>query len=238
MYGNSLESRSYLLDAERLLRIRGLNKRRVSPKCRLLHHFYTYTRIIGEATYMLRNYKLPEESQAMSSCNGSNQYPTENRLGVSSPMWVPPGHNPRLDDFLGLETLTGAKDYTHGDTDAPIDYIKGGLGRTFLQLYGVSEAWLSFVSQTTRMANILDKLIIYADQDFYDGKIRDAIEKRKDKLENATWSFVASSAMECDAESSSLTPHQNMVRALNRALNILLSQDQTRQLLDSAGTGQ
>jgi arginine metabolism regulation protein II len=42
-----------MLDAERLIRLKGLIKKRKSRKVRLLHHYYAYTRIFYESTFVL-----------------------------------------------------------------------------------------------------------------------------------------------------------------------------------------
>lgn len=219
-----------MIDAERLLRIRGLAKRRISRKCQLMHHYYTYMRIIGETTYVLQDYKNFESGVASVSdvINPRQLYTSE----TSVPAWVPPGHNPRLDDFLGFERsskelVQSTESHSHVNVDGnpeldPRDWSES----SYLQLYGLSQTWLSFVSQTTRLANLLDR--IASDKSGHgnkDAKYVESLEKRKDKLENAICSFIASTSTSIDTsiDKSSLTPHRNMVRTLNPALIIFFN---------------
>jgi arginine metabolism regulation protein II len=56
MSGQPDHERCLSLGTERLVRLRGFVKRKISQKARLLHHVYTWHRIVGESTYVLHNY--------------------------------------------------------------------------------------------------------------------------------------------------------------------------------------
>ncbi|KZM19988.1 uncharacterized protein EKO05_0003366 [Ascochyta rabiei] len=57
--GNVVDVRCYLIDAERLVRLRGITKHKASRRARLLHHVYTWLRIIGKNTFVLHDHKNP-----------------------------------------------------------------------------------------------------------------------------------------------------------------------------------
>lgn len=181
-----------MVDAERLLRVKGLAKREISRKARLLHHVYTWIRIVGESTSVLHDYR----SYGPVVDNICTIY----RSGWSSRSGGRPrvGHNARLDDFLRL-------DPHQSDSDLDVDEVKEhevGLhdihledsryfNDTLFQVYGISETWLSLVSQTTRLANILEasKHSSEADAAFFE-----FLQKRAGRLENMICSFALRSA--------------------------------------------
>ncbi|KAG9774456.1 hypothetical protein KCU88_g5466, partial [Aureobasidium melanogenum] len=158
LYDKQPDARAYMIDAERLLRLRGLAKRNISRKARLLHHVYTWARIVDESTYVLRSYDnldletvLPRRFKASTATDQA----------IAEPR---PSHNPRLDDFLRLEHNAhdldrepeGPKEHEIGLHDIHLEDTREFSEELFAQLYGVSETWLSLVSRTTRLANIMD----------------------------------------------------------------------------------
>lgn len=217
-----------MIDAERLLRVKGLAKREISRKCRLLHHVYSWIRIVGESTYVIHNYQnYGPIIDNMSAAHRAGRLHRSRDRRVETERT---GHNARLDDFLRLEPHSS-------DSDLDIDEIKeheGGLhdihledsrqfGESMYQIYGISETWLSLVSQTTRLANIFDaskhgKATDLAFQDF--------LQKRAGHLENIICSFALKDpgSDEEDEQMSStghLLPTHYMLRAMNSALVIL-----------------
>ncbi|KAE8420668.1 fungal-specific transcription factor domain-containing protein [Aspergillus pseudocaelatus] len=159
--GQSRDARCYLVDAERLLRVRGLPKRRISRRMRPLLNVYTWLRIAGESTYVLHDYTFSTSSLSIFNLHCQSKGPTASR---ERPMPRYTQGVVRLDDFLYIES---------SDTDLNIDEIKcrraditdihlqdsrkstETLGK---QVYGIPEIWLSLLSQTTRLANIMDTL--------------------------------------------------------------------------------
>ena len=159
---NQRDARCYMIDAERLLRVKGLAKRDISRKCRLLHHVYSWIGIVGESTYVLHDYaSYGPVVGNMSALNQAHQlHGNRERRKESARSRL--GPNARLDDFLRLEPHSS-------DSDLEIDELKDGdglrdihledsrhWGDTMYHIYGISETWLSLVSQTTRLANIMD----------------------------------------------------------------------------------
>lgn len=202
-----------MIDAERLLRLRGLPKRKISPKARLLHHIYTWIRIVGESTYILHDYN-PSDS----FLEAFNHHFRTNHDAISQ-------HNPRLDDFLRLQPRQSDSDL---DIDEPKD-MEVGLHDIHLQdsrkysetlynqIYGIPETWLSLVSQTTRMANVLDCLrIARRTHSNLSTEGWDTVQRRRVRLENMICSFDLTRARGGDNAS----PHDHMLRALNSALVI------------------
>lgn len=94
------------------MRLRGLSKREISRKARVLHHIYTWMRIVGESTYVLHDYN-PSASfiEALNHCfqprEDMLEYDNSRRSGLDA----------RLDDFLLLQPR-------HSDSDLDIDAPK------------------------------------------------------------------------------------------------------------------
>lgn len=219
-----------MIDAERLLRVKGLAKREISRRCRLLHHIYSWIRIVGESTYVIHEYQnygpvIDNMSAAHRAerLHGSREQRATNAKSRR-------GHNARLDDFLRLDPHSS-------DSDLDIEELKereGGLHdihledsrqwrETMYHVYGISETWLSLVSQTTRLANILDAAKYGKDTDV---KFMDFLHKRAGRLENIVCSFALkdpTSEDEDETPSSSghLPLNYHMLRAMNSALVIL-----------------
>ena len=227
-----------MADAERLLRVKGLAKREISRKARLLHHMYTWIRILGESTSVLHDYPsygpVLDNICTIYSSGWSSKSGEGTRVGGGSRI----GHNARLDDFLRL-------DPHQSDSDLDVDEVKEyevGLhdihledsryfNDSFFQVYGISETWLSLVSQTTRLANILEasKNSSEADVAFFE-----FLQKRAGRLENLICSFALRSApgltgRECasswqviaNVATGGQLPSDHMLHALNAALVIL-----------------
>lgn len=220
-----------MIDAERLLRIRGLAKRTISRKARMLHHVYTWLRIVGESTYVLHDYNS-WESLIEKTHPQHSRMSKEPRscFGVSRS-----GHNARLDDFLRLDAVQGdgdtdfeePKDRETGLMDIHLEDPREDSESLYLQIYGVPETWLTLVSQTTRLANVIDTIKLSGIPK--NVTIMESLERRKERLENMVCSFASTSSSKSTAiqseEVDEETPSQDkpidcMIRALNAALVI------------------
>ncbi|KAL2397512.1 hypothetical protein ABEF93_000140 [Exophiala dermatitidis] len=218
LYDKQPDARAYMIDAERLLRLRGLAKRNISRKARLLHHVYTWARIVDESTYVLRSYDnldletvLPRRFKASTATDQA----------IAEPR---PSHNPRLDDFLRLEHNAhdldrepeGPKEHEIGLHDIHLEDTREFSEELFAQLYGVSETWLSLVSRTTRLANIMDAVSVAKKrQEFVH---LEWLETQKHRLENMVCSFASTGRQ--NGQNTAPHPRDHMVRALNSALVI------------------
>lgn len=207
--------------------MRGLSKSRISKKARLLHHVYTWLRIVGESTFVLHDYSLSYtclESIGSSSKSHSSSSASCNTTVVATEP------NPRLDDFLRLETQLSDSDL---NIDEPKDRASGFHdihlhdSRTFSetlykQIYGIPETWLSLVSQTTRLANVMQTFIVARSQG---RKVHletwETLQRRSMRLENMICSFNLGRSRGGSGElQASSKPHACMLEALNSALLI------------------
>lgn len=194
MEENQADARCYLIDAERLLRLRGLTKRTPSRRARLLHHVYTWLRIIGESTFALHDYANPTllprmESNLPGLQIGSNSM-TED-LGC-----LAVAHS-KLDDFLHVETQIADVDLDReafkelevGIRDIHLEDLRDFSDTLYFQAYGISETWLSLVSLTTRLANVLD--VVTASKTEASRLLRASLEKKSTRLETMVCSLAS-----------------------------------------------
>ncbi|KAF5865414.1 hypothetical protein ETB97_004232 [Aspergillus alliaceus] len=145
-----------------LCAVRGLSKREISRKARVLHHIYTWIRIVGESTYVLHDYS--PSASFIETPNHSFQ-PREEILEQDNSRRS--GLDARLDDFLLLQPRQADSDL---DIDAPkerevalhdilLEVSRRWADTLYSEIYGIPETWLSLVSQTTRLANVMDTLV-------------------------------------------------------------------------------
>lgn len=224
LYDHQREARAYMIDTERLFRTRGFAKRIISRKTRILHHLYTWTRIVGESTYVLRDYEKCELTTAIKSDivsskkrrRGATQDEADN-IGI--------GQGTKLDDFLRLDGFTSSsqnKQKVHEDglRDIHLEDPREFAETMYLQLYGVQEKWLKLVSQTTRLANVVDTVEAKKEKDT---DLFKSLERRKQRLEDMICSFSAKNSRtqpEADGDVPAQSPRAYMVRALDAALVI------------------
>jgi arginine metabolism regulation protein II len=229
LFDRQRDAKCYLLGSERLVRTCGLAKKKISRKTSYLHHTYTWCKIVGDSTYVLRSM---DNSDPASNIFTKSTTSWEETPGVFSQVPYADNrqhcHNTRLDDFLGLEPFQHDTDvetiYSRED-ESPLDYIpsEGSPGKsdsTLRFLYGVSETWLSLVSQTTRLANFMGR--ISHSKEKLDSDSLESLESHKKHLENLVWTFTHSTPSQIDSSSlaSESTPRAHLVRALNYALII------------------
>ncbi|KAK2596019.1 hypothetical protein N8I77_013530 [Diaporthe amygdali] len=230
--GNEKDARCYILDAERLLRLRGLAKRHISRRVRLLHHVYTWMRIIGESTYVIHDY----------STHGSNverptPHPQLDSLQAGGTPQLQDPQNGCLDDFLRLQPhasdsdleIEELKEHETGRRDIHLEDSRESLDTLYPQVYGIPETWLSLVSQVTRLANLLDVVKSRPSSSSFD--LSNSLQKRAKLLEEMICGFASrptmcSGAHLSDEESQRQAayrdgPNPHMLRALNAALEIL-----------------
>ncbi|KAJ9604923.1 hypothetical protein H2200_010312 [Cladophialophora chaetospira] len=226
------EARCYMVDAERLLRIRGLAKRNISRKARMLHHVYTWLRIVGESTYVLHDYQSSEANIEKLFAKHSKSTRELHRNFSASRS----GLNARLDDFLRLDEvqgdsdtdLDGQKDRETGLVDIHLEDLREDAESMYLQIYGVPETWLTLVSQTTRLANVLDTIALSGKP--RNSHLMESLDRRIERLENMVCSLASTSphrstsaeADEIDTEGSNSSQKaiECMIRALKAALVI------------------
>ncbi|PLB53800.1 hypothetical protein P170DRAFT_396485 [Aspergillus steynii IBT 23096] len=226
--GQQQDARCYMVDAERLLRLRGLPKRNISQKARLLHHVYTWLRIVGESTYALHDY-TPHESFV----KNINRHSRCERLAANGHTDMGGESDLRLDDFLRIQprpsdsdlNIDEPKDDEIGLHDIHLLDSRQFSGTLYRQIYGIPETWLSLVSQTTRLANVMETLkVLRSTSKSREGVLEalDVLQRRSARLENMICSFKHSKASNPapDQADISVAPHHHFIRALDSALVI------------------
>lgn len=221
MVGYQKDARCYLIDAERLMRHRGLAKREVSRKSRLLHHMYTWSRILGESTYVLH-----EHGNATTTGPGS-QWVAPVALSIPGQHQVVHASGPgsRLDDFLRLEPhhagadseldIEEVKEPQTSLRDIHLEDSRENPDTMYTEIYGINETWLSLLSQTTRLANRIDGLKA---TNSTDSALSDLLARRATRLEDMICGFAAEFTPRSTAPK--WEPNNHMHTALNSALVI------------------
>lgn len=219
---------------EKTIRLRGLPKKHVSRRARLLHHIYAWTRIISESTNVCFD-EIPREEFAEISVNPKDNREAAN-VGGSSGGRLAKHSSLRsevtLDNFLRLETRPSDDDdlniHSHKDANSSVRDIHLADSRQdsenmYMEIYGVPETWLSLVSQTTRLANVLDHLSI---GDSSDAQRFMSLQSRVSRLEDTICAFVSRSESSLAEQIEQCTsprgpmPHKYMVHVLSSALLI------------------
>lgn len=196
---------------------------------RLLHHVYTWLRIMGESTYVIHDYDTYEPN--MERPAAQPQHDSLHASGVQQPQEPPYG---RLDDFLRLQPhasdsdleIEEVKEYETGRRDIHLEDSREFADTQFPQVYGVPETWLSLVSQVTRLANLLDAVKSRPSSSSFD--LSNSLQKRAKLLEEMICTFAARPPMsygghvsdEDTQRQSADGPNTHMLRALNTALEI------------------
>ncbi|KAL2838521.1 fungal-specific transcription factor domain-containing protein [Aspergillus pseudoustus] len=214
--GQHQHARSFMVNAELILRMRGLLKQRISQKARLLHHVYTWLRLVGESTYVLHDYNPSNSFIEALDVNFQRH-----RLDVAPRAEEP---EPRLDDFLRLEAhdadsdlnINEPKDKQTGLHDIHLQDSRSFSDTLYKQIYGIPETWLSLVSQTTRLANAMETFRI-AQRSGRNTSLAawETLHRRSVRLENLICCCELS-----PTRTDPSKPHGHMLRALNAALVI------------------
>ncbi|KAJ5413718.1 fungal-specific transcription factor domain-containing protein [Penicillium cosmopolitanum] len=167
--GQQAEARSFLLNADMFICLRGIPKVNKSRKVKLLHQIYLFLRIIEESTYV-----FPQE--------------TQQRLSFSLP------HNKMKFPSLRTHSLHVGRDldeHCGGDLElglfgAPGDEDCQQNSTLFGQIYGIPETLLSFISRISSLADEIGNL----NNQSKGLTMTDELERRCRNLENeiCSWS--------------------------------------------------
>ncbi|KAK1623158.1 fungal-specific transcription factor domain-containing protein [Colletotrichum phormii] len=232
--GNEQDTCRYLLEMERLIRVRGLRKSKLSRRARLLHNVYAWMRIVSESTKTFH-----DEAPRLDSTSINGIWVTSHdqaQLGTASSRPVIPSSEllgkgyPEitLDNFLHLEPFQLHPDHTSGgpiNDDVPLTNKDIHLASSiqdqedmYMQIYGVPETWLRLVSQITRLANVMDHLAPKESQP--DAIKMAALQPKASYLEEAVCAFRARYNGQHEQDLDDEKPHVHVVRALSLALMI------------------
>ncbi|KAM0490300.1 hypothetical protein ACHAP8_011682 [Fusarium lateritium] len=223
--------RIFLLDAERLIRLRGLVNQ--NPfKTRLLHHMYTHLRVIAESMSLCTE-ALPESAAS------------ENQVGDLSRTFriTEEGLN------MGLDPAQEKTDDL-GYNDIHLE-VQGQWNHTLYPvIYGIPESLMTLLSQTVSLANEKARLENVAR---CNPSISDALAKHTKTLESRIWAWPSTLESTGPVEVSSRTtvdhdlvtqPQiRSMTLAIHQALviyfyrrvydmNAMILQDLVRKTLD------
>ncbi|KAK2033233.1 hypothetical protein LX32DRAFT_705667 [Colletotrichum zoysiae] len=181
MYNGSRAVKIFLLDAERLIRVRGL----AMPKTfhmRVLHHVYTHLRVIAESTDI-----------AVDSAKGQVQ--TAADMAVSLRKFRV------AEDCLGADLdLSREKPAEIGYSDIHLDTSGHWPLTMYPDIYGIPESLMTLLSQTISLANEKGKLEAIA---MSDPRVSMALARHIKQLEQNIWSWSFNSA---DMESGPSRP--------------------------------
>ncbi|KAL0937492.1 C6 transcription factor [Colletotrichum truncatum] len=251
--GNELDSHRYLVAMERLIRRRGLKKPKLSRRARLFHNIYAWMRIVSESTnvlhenspFAMRPFKLVRTGLTTPEDNDSGTI----RSKQATPLNIQNTNtDSTLDSFLHLESpylqpYRHDRDQDHDDTrDIHLMSSLNCQEDMHMRIYGVPETWLRLVSQTTRLANVMDHLATGQDQS--DGDNTAFLQSKASYLEEAVCSFKMRYLSNTGAETNQSRPHVHMTRALSAALVIffyrrirkihtLMLQESVKQVIES-----
>ncbi|KAM0549929.1 hypothetical protein ACHAPJ_009176 [Fusarium lateritium] len=222
--------RIFLLDAERLIRLRGLANQ--NPfKTRMLHHMYTHLRVIAESM-SLCNEALPESSTEV-----QDRDPSQGRTFRITAEAL----------NIGLDPAQEKTDEM-GYNDIHLE-VQGRWNQTLYPvMYGIPESLMTLLSQTVSLSNEKKRLDTVAR---CNPGISDALAKHTKTLENRIWAWtsalepVAPAKLPSGNDQDLLTHPQvrSMTLAIHQALiiyfyrrvydmNAMILQDLVRKTLD------
>ncbi|KAI5468159.1 fungal-specific transcription factor domain-containing protein [Mariannaea sp. PMI_226] len=232
LYNGSHVFRIFLLDAERLIRLRGLTN--TSPyNSRLLHHMYTHLRVIAESVYLLPPEAVSTLDQSVSPEVTVRTFRlTEDSLNIG----LDPGHEKSLD--VGYKDIHLQIQGQWKETLYPV-------------IYGIPESLMTLLSQTISIANEKQRLEGLAR---VHPKISVELARHVKTLETSIWSWslpaesmgparppqtVVETEQELidhpQARSMALAIHQALVIYFYRRVydvNAMILQDNVRKTLD------
>lgn len=140
-------------------------------------------------------------------------------------------HDIELDNFLRLETRQLSADFNeqqYGESNASVEDIhmtgsRRELDDMYMQIYGLPETWLRLISQTTRLANVMDHRNPQRDRIEADRLV--SLESYASRLENTICGFAYRMKSQKNSPGAAgdfgaRGPHVHMVCALSFALVI------------------
>ncbi|KAJ0370212.1 hypothetical protein COL154_001343 [Colletotrichum chrysophilum] len=196
LYNGSRAVKIFLLDAERLIRLRGLSMPR-SFNIRVLHHVYTHLRVIAESTDISSD-NAPKTGQALSA-QAQAQAATEMAVSLRKFRIA--------EDSLGADLdISREKPAEVGYADIHLDISGHWPVTMYPDIYGVPESLMTLLSQTISFANEKAKLEAIA---LYDPCVSAGLSRHVKMLEQHIWSWSLGSS---DNQSGPSRPRELMNR--------------------------
>ncbi|KAJ3962464.1 hypothetical protein N0V92_000841 [Colletotrichum tropicale] len=196
LYNGSRAVKIFLLDAERLIRLRGLSMPR-SFNLRVLHHVYTHLRVIAESTDISSD-NAPKTGQALSA-QAQAQAATEMAVSLRKFRIA--------EDSLGADLdISREKPAEVGYADIHLDVSGHWPVTMYPDIYGVPESLMTLLSQTISFANEKAKLEAIA---LYDPRVSAGLSRHVKMLEQHIWSWSLDSS---DNQSGPSRPRELMNR--------------------------
>ncbi|KAF4472855.1 ARG81-transcription factor involved in arginine metabolism [Fusarium albosuccineum] len=197
-------AQNFLLDAERLIRVRGLIDQK-PQKTRLLHHLYTYLRLIAESISTFTSFNSRGQPDGFLVPPSSQTFRvSEESLNV--------GLDPTIEKTAQL-----------GYSDIHLE-VQGLWAETLHStIHGIPESLMTLLSQTTSLANEKEYLESRAR---CDAKVSADLKRHVKTLEKRIWSWNLTSEFSINSKlytEQELIHHpqtQSMVLAIHRALVI------------------
>ena len=178
---------------------------------------------MGESTFVLHDYNPSKPFLDALQTNFRSSQPNgqDSARAADEP-------SPRLDNFLRLETSTSDRDLNIDERkdqetslkDIHLENSREYPETLYKQIYGISETWLSLISQTTRLANVMETFRnagLSGENLKFDAW--ETLQRRSVRLEYMICSLSSQHAKP-DPTSDTPTPRYHMLRALNAALVI------------------
>lgn len=211
-HGENSIAQAFLVDAEYLIRIRGLPKPHKSVKVRSLHHVYTYLRIMAESTCGCALLDICPDR------------PSSSLLSIeSSPISL---RSFRMaHDSLDAEIdITLEKSNNIGQNDIHLEVMGQWKDTLLPDIYGIPESLMTLLSQAIRLANEQELLHRGPAMDV---RVIEELKRRASTLEQyiLSWEPPSSSLPSLvndlaikDAQNSQNQAAYFMMRALHQAL--------------------
>ncbi|KAF7189180.1 Arginine metabolism regulation protein II [Pseudocercospora fuligena] len=139
--GMQSDTEYFLIEAEKFIRMRGLNRRK-SRKVRLLHHCYAYERIFFESTSRggIGSSQYARHARTMIESSGARAY-SKDSLSF------------RLPTLDNLETdMLKVKDQEMGENDLHLEVPGRWPSSQYDEIFGISESYVFLVSLIIRLA--------------------------------------------------------------------------------------
>lgn len=145
MFRKQQEADFYFLETERLIRIKGLNRRK-SRKVRLLHHCYTFERIQHESTLVLNRTSLFQRSRIRACVQASEAA----QFSADSLSF-------RLGSWTDLpQAMFSIKEREKGENDLHLEHPGIWPDTLFPEIFGLSESHVFILSLLVRLAKEKD----------------------------------------------------------------------------------